>query len=256
MGYLTAEIEGLKTAAEVVLSQRPASSTAPQRRLVLSVGASPDATSAQNLLLESTDAQSPEAASLLTALSETAGTEVELHAGVYAFLDMQQLRTQNRPGLGATLHAPAGEASGLKESDVAFTVLAEVASVYPDRNPPQALITAGTLALGREPCLGYSGWGVVSDWGMVKGGTKRAADGEKKAIGLGKSGWFVEKISQEHGVVAAEGDGEADLSVWEVGKKVRVVTNHACIAGAGHPWYFVVDGGDEVVDVWIRCRGW
>ncbi len=35
--------------------------------------------------------------------------------------------------------------------------------------------------------------------------------------------------------------------------------NHACVAGAGFGWYLVVDsdqGGDEIVDVWVRWRGW
>jgi D-serine deaminase-like pyridoxal phosphate-dependent protein len=42
---------------------------------------------------------------------------------------------------------------------------------------------------------------------------------------------------------------------------VKIWPNHACIAGAGYGWYLVVDSEregneDEIVDVWVRCRGW
>jgi len=48
----------------------------------------------------------------------------------------------------------------------------------------------------------------------------------------------------------------AEESKLEVGQKVRIWPNHACISGAGFGWYLVVDGGDEIVDVWPRWRGW
>jgi hypothetical protein len=54
-----------------------------------------------------------------------------------------------------------------KWSSVAITVLAEIASLYPPRgksSSPEALLTAGSLALGREPCKAYPGWGIVSPW--------------------------------------------------------------------------------------------
>jgi D-serine deaminase-like pyridoxal phosphate-dependent protein len=76
------------------------------------------------------------------------------------------------------------------------------------------------------------------------------------------------RISQEHGTVTWKGNpatagmagmagmGTQEEGKFEVGQKIRVWPNHACIAGAGFGWYFVVDGGDEVVDVWPRWRGW
>jgi D-serine deaminase-like pyridoxal phosphate-dependent protein len=73
------------------------------------------------------------------------------------------------------------------------------------------------------------------------------------------------RISQEHGTVTWKGNpataGMAGMGTQEEGKfevvqKIRVWPNHACIAGAGFGWYLVVDGGDEVVDVWPRWRGW
>ena len=147
--------------------------------------------------------------------------------------------------------------------DIALSVIAEVASVYPKRSPPQALIGAGTLALGREPCSGYSGWSIVSGWGL--GGSPSAP--------LKHSGWEVSKISQEHGLIyasedsrvktIAQIDGILDLKSsmpFEVGQKVRIWPNHACIAAANFGFFAVVDSSsdspDEIVDIWIRCRGW
>jgi D-serine deaminase-like pyridoxal phosphate-dependent protein len=31
---------------------------------------------------------------------------------------------------------------------------------------------------------------------------------------------------------------------------------HACATAAGHDHYLVVDGGEEIVDVWKRANGW
>jgi D-serine deaminase-like pyridoxal phosphate-dependent protein len=74
----------------------------------------------------------------------------------------------------------------------------------------------------------------------------------------GYRGWIIGRITQEHGILTQEkGEGEA----LEVGQKVKIWPNHACIAGAGYGWYLVVDSEregneDEIVDVWVRCRGW
>jgi D-serine deaminase-like pyridoxal phosphate-dependent protein len=167
---------------------------------------------------------------------------IELHAGVYPILDMQQLATKSSPSSTST-----GTANKEKSvSDIALTILAEVASVYPHRSPPEALLAAGSLALGREPCKSYAGWGVVTDWNIAS-----EAEGGDRA-----SGWTVARISQEHGILQA-GEGARGLVV---GQRVRIWPNHACIAGAGFRYYLVVDSavgsGDEVVDVWGRCWGW
>ena len=69
-------------------------------------------------------------------------------------------------------------------------------------------------------------------------------------------GWIVGRVSQEHGTVAWMGNGKEANGEFELGQKLRIWPNHACIAGAGFGWYFVVDGGDEIIDVWPRWRGW
>jgi len=75
--------------------------------------------------------------------------------------------------------------------------------------------------------------------------------------------WDLGRVSQEHGTLvrrphsegggAKEGEGEEP----EIGDLVRIVPQHACLACACYPWFYVVeDEGDEVVDVWVPCKGW
>lgn len=199
------------------------------------------------------------------------------HAGNYPILDLQQLATS----AGASSTAPLPDAHYCPQrspADIAMTVLTEINSSYPERNPPEYLITAGCLALAREPCKSYDGWGVVADWKpsprtdtIVGAETRNEAGSEQNTNNRGTggipfgSGWYVHAISQEHGriqVGKVPGVGVArEPRMWEVGDKVRVWPNHACITAANFPYFVVVDGGDAsggevVVDVWARCVGW
>jgi D-serine ammonia-lyase len=165
---------------------------------------------------------------------------LELHAGVYPFLDLQQLGTHART-------------SNLGYDDIGIRILAEVASLYPERSPPEALVAAGTLALGREPCRWFPGWGVVSPWSSESGTSDEHFD-EK-----GQTGWIVGRISQEHGILTWQGD-RARKRDLKIGEKLLIWPTHACVAGAGFGSYLVVDGdsddGEVVRDVWVRCTGW
>ncbi|KAI0204637.1 putative serine dehydratase domain-containing protein [Astrocystis sublimbata] len=181
------------------------------------------------------------------------GLSLEVHAGVYPTLDMQQLA------------AHAADSTYLNANAVAISVLAEVASMYPGRGADGAtegLVNAGSLALGREPCqdMGevkgqhYSGWGIVMPWG----GVANVVPGPEFPAVHG--GWQISRISQEHGVLAWVGNKGQETPLT-VGQRVRIWPNHACITGAGYAWYLVVDSRnvgreDEVVDVWTRWNGW
>ncbi|KAL2142725.1 hypothetical protein VTI28DRAFT_813 [Corynascus sepedonium] len=165
---------------------------------------------------------------------------------------MQQLATHAR------------DESLMTADDIAISVIAEVASIYPGRGvngTTEALINAGTLALGREPVADkgeipgqdYHGWGFLMPWGLdnpVPGPDfPRVHDG-----------WQVGRISQEHGILTWQGSKEDEVPL-RYGQRVRVWPNHSCIAGAGFDWYLIVDsrnkdGEDQVVDVWPRWRGW
>lgn len=266
------------------------------QRLTLSVGATPSASSAQNLIA---DASHPTAQRLKSLIKSTqVSHDVELHAGVYTVLDLQQLATHARP-------LTSSATPTMTTDDIGLRILGEVLSTYPanSRSPdskPEALLGAGTLALGREPCKAYEGWGVVAPapWGNAE--KEQIWDEEERR------GWIVGRVSQEHGILcwedgnaapaaarvgddegmgihgeknAGDADGEDEKTVdgdqiveegpsngskkcreLRVGEKVLIWPNHACIAADGFGWFLVVDpeveGGKKVVDVWVKCRGW
>ncbi|CZR55607.1 related to alanine racemase [Phialocephala subalpina] len=250
LDFLRQEFEALLVTASAVQSL---SSPLPTKTLVLSVGATPTTTSVRNLLIDNEDTPEAEGkaiASLRATIEaiRSIGCGIEIHAGVYPTLDVQQLATHCLPTTGP--HAM------LTWGDLAFTVVAEVASLYPGRGKdgaPEALVGSGSLALGREPCKAYSGWGIVSPWNRE--GVRMPAEGPEKHVG-----WHVGRISQEHGILVWSGEG-IEPELLEVGQKVRIWPNHACVAGAGFGWYLVVDETrkgkeDEIIDVWPRWRGW
>jgi D-serine deaminase-like pyridoxal phosphate-dependent protein len=229
---LLAELKGLEEATAAV----PESFAG---KLVLTVGATPTATAAQNLLAQE-GKEADEFKSLLEKLK--AKFAVELHAGVYPLLDLQQVATHARPTTGQT---------PLSKEAIGCKLLVEVVSLYDERTKPEALISAGSLALGREPCKSYPGWGIVSP---ELGNSHNAVYDERGE----KTGWIVGKVSQEHGILSWEGAKER-MGPLVIGEKLLGWPNLACVAGAGFGWYCVVDseeGGEEVVDVWVRWRGW
>ena len=251
MELLIVELEGLERAAESASLARNHAPT--NKEYMLSVGATPTATSIENMLGDPVQAEplvAAEIAKLKTVIERiNAIHTIEIHAGVYPFLDMQQLATQASPS-GLTTNA-GHKTSGLSTADIALTIMTEVASMYESRDVPEALIAAGSLALGRDPCKSYNGWGIVSDWGMSTHHSE------------GRSGWQVGRISQEHGILTRDSQHQGlELTELKIGQKLRVWPNHACVAGAGFGWYLVVDSSlpedsrDQIVDVWVRCRGW
>lgn len=249
LDFLRQEFEALLVTATAVHS------VSPSKHLVLSVGATPTTTSIRNLLIdhEDADATPTEEGKAIAALRATIAAiqlqkcEIEIHAGVYPTLDIQQLATHALPTEGP--HAM------LSWNDLAFTIVAEVASIYHSRGKngtPEALLGSGSLALGREPCKAYKGWGILTPWNRP--GIEMPSAGPENHVG-----WHIGRINQEHGILVWSGEGEPEE--LRVGQKVRVWPNHACVAGAGFGWYLIVDETregkeDEIIDVWPRWRGW
>ena len=122
-----------------------------------------------------------------------------------------------------------------------MTVLASVISLYPHRD--EALCDAGGLAVSKDtgPIAGYGD--VISPNGY---------------------GWRLGKVSQEHGILVrrqaedrgVELKGMERVRELRPGDRIRLVPQHACLVLAAQPWVYVVDGGDEVVDVWVPWKGW
>jgi D-serine deaminase-like pyridoxal phosphate-dependent protein len=237
---LQQEFSDLEVAARDILPRLPTGTG-----LTLSVGATPTATAVQNLL---TIDKSPEAVRLqeyIATLQKTTDLHLELHAGVYPFLDCQQIATHAR-------------SFNLSYENIGLSMLVEVASLYPSRGKPEALIAAGSFVLGREPCKNYPGWGIVSPWRPSS-----ATSGQREEPPVydeeNRTGWIVGSVSQEHGILRWEGSQKV-MSELKIGDKLLVWPNHACVASHGFGWYIVVDSdeedGDVIRDVWVRCRGW
>ncbi|KAM0328615.1 hypothetical protein ACHAQA_005026 [Verticillium albo-atrum] len=244
MDNLADEIKGCVEAL-----QNNAAHFAANKELTISVGASPQVASIENLM-QAAAVGSSDGDNLRQTMQEVtqntlAGfqTKLELHAGVYSLLDVQQMSTQARTFLGTI------------EDEVAISVVGEVVSVYNngERKTPEALVGVGVLGLGREPCAAYPGWGVIGSKSFSS-----TVDAKRRLI--------IKRISQEHSILAWEaGPGDAGASLppipLEVGQTVRIYPNHACITGAMYGWYLVVDSSSEgsagrIVDVWVRVSGW
>ncbi|RCK65475.1 D-serine dehydratase [Candida viswanathii] len=146
--------------------------------------------------------------------------ELELHAGNYPCCDLQQVAT-----------------GCVDPINISLSVLAEVVSTYPERGdvePGEQLINAGVLALARETSQ-------IPGFGKV---VKPEGHGD----------WIVGKLSQEHGILRPTREG---CEFFPYGAKLRIVPQHACIAAACFPYYFVVGEDDETIeDVWVSFRGW
>lgn len=239
--YMATELSGLKEGADSFLKalQSNGHEGSDSRKVILSLGATPTVTSVYNLLEGSEEAN--EYTQMLQNIKES--FVLELHAGVYPFLDLQQLATRARPQEGLI---------GMSYSDIGFRILAEVVSLYPERGEkPEALIAAGVIVLGREPCKSYDGLGVITPWPIEKG---NHYDPEGS-----KFGWIVGRVAQEHGILSWEGP-RSKMQPLHIGQKVMVWPNHACIAGVNFGFYLVVDSDtgepNRIQDVWIRSRGW
>ncbi|KAM5386931.1 hypothetical protein ACJZ2D_000224 [Fusarium nematophilum] len=110
------------------------------------------------------------------------------------------------------------------EAQQAVSVATEVCSVYPERN--EALVNAGVIAMSRETS-GFSGFGQV----------------------VGKPGWGVVRMSQEHGILGTVEEGRKVEEEFKVGQRVDLWCNHSCITAAAFYVYYVVDG--QGISSWL-----
>ena len=136
--------------------------------------------------------------------------------------------TEFRPGTYVYNDRTTAAIGACAWDDCALTVLATVVSTAV---PGQAVIDAGTKALGREPVRGAAGEG----FGQL----------------LGRPEVLVSRMSEEHGIL------ELGDSSWRpvVGERVRVIPNHVCIVV--HLADLVYGArGDRAVASWpVAARG-
>ncbi|MEP6491034.1 MAG: alanine racemase [bacterium] len=137
--------------------------------------------------------------------------------------------TEFRPGTYVYNDRTTAAIGACEWDDCAFTVLATVVSTAV---PNQAVIDAGTKALGREPMRGADG---ADGFGCL----------------LGRTDIVVKSMSEEHGIL------DLSQTSWRpaVGEKVRVIPNHVCIVVHLND---VIAGvrGDTVETTWpVAARG-
>lgn len=136
--------------------------------------------------------------------------------------------TEMRPGTYIFNDRTTAEIGACTMDDCALTVLATVVSTAV---PDQAVIDAGTKALGREPVRGVPGEG----FGCL----------------LERPDVVVKGMSEEHGLLDLSRTG------WRprVGDRVRVVPNHVCIAVHLADTVYGVRGGVAETSWPVAARG-
>jgi D-serine deaminase-like pyridoxal phosphate-dependent protein len=237
LGYLKGEIVACLEALSLNSEALPV-----DRELVISVGATPQVVAAESVASQEGGDAELEALKELLRSPDTGSfkgkIKVELHAGNYPLLDMQQISTN------------AGEVRSRFHDEVGVCVVAETCSIYNngERANPEALVAVGTLGLGREPCPSYKGWGAISPWQLPA-----TEDSNDRLI--------IDRISQEHSILSWESKDATKKIPLRIGQTVKIYPNHACITGAMYGWYLVVDstsdsGASKIVDVWVRWSGW
>ena len=147
----------------------------------------------------------------------------ETRPGVYMFQDLFQTQI----GSGAL-------------ENMAVSVLASVIGRREAEN--RFVIDAGAMALSKDRSTASAprdyGFGLVLD------AYGRQSFGEA----------IVERANQEHGVVVAPNPLPFDR--LKVGTHVRIAPNHVCLTAAAYDRYHVVDGSEDVIDLWPRVNGW
>jgi D-serine deaminase-like pyridoxal phosphate-dependent protein len=218
--FLTGEVRTVNEAAgkalELISSLPNASLSHHQQPFTLSIGSTPTAHAAS-------------AAETQERLAKVLNGKLELHAGNYPFLDLQQVHTS------------------LADIDsVAYRILSTVISKYPGRGADgvedEAMCDAGGIAMAKDqgPIPGYG-------WVTTKGCEE----------------WMLGRLSQEHGILTKKsGKWQVDGKGGELrlGQVIEIVGQHSCMTAAAYPWYYVVDSkegdGKTVVDVWVPWKGW
>lgn len=124
--------------------------------------------------------------------------------------------------------------------DLALMVVSEV--IGRDLSAGRIFIDAGALALSKDRSTQKAsedmGFGLVT------------ALGQKPSQGK----LVVKQVFQEHGIVAGRGE-KADVSNFQIGDKVLVWPNHACMTAAAHSFYHL-QRGEKLVGQWPRINGW
>ncbi|MGK6320334.1 alanine racemase [Sphingomonas sp. DT-204] len=147
----------------------------------------------------------------------------EVRAGVYVFQDLVMA------GIGVCAI-----------DEIAISVLATVIGHQSDRG--HVIVDAGWMAMSRD--RGTQAQPVDQGYGLVLDLDQRPLD---DAVMIA--------ANQEHGVIAGRGDRPLDLACFPIGRRLRILPNHACATAAQYSAY-TVTAGERVVGCWPRFNAW
>lgn len=147
----------------------------------------------------------------------------EVRAGVFVFYDLVMA------GLGVC-----------EIGDIAVSVLASI--IGHQEKKGWTICDVGWMALSRD--RGTGAQTVDQGYGMV-------CDRDGNTVDM-----IVSSVNQEHGIIEPRPGSACQGVRLEVGDMIRILPNHACATCAMHEKYYVVDGDQNVVDLWHRTRGW
>lgn len=147
----------------------------------------------------------------------------EVRAGVYVFQDLVMA------GIGVC-----------QPADVALSVLVTVIGHQSDRG--HVVVDGGWMAMSRD--RGTQDQPVDQGYGLV-------LDLDLQPLG----DVIMVAANQEHGVLARRGGGALDLADYPIGRRLRILPNHACATAAQHPAY-TVTADQTVVATWPRFGAW
>ena len=157
------------------------------------------------------------------AAADLAGV-TEVRAGVYAFFDLVMA------GIGAC-----------RLDEIALSVLTEVIGHRRDRG--WILVDAGWMAMSRD--RGTAGQAVDQGYGL-------ACD----LAGRPYPDLIMTGTHQEHGILSLRPGSGAPLPDLPVGRRLRILPNHACATAAQFDRYHLLGAGNAVEEIWPRFNGW
>jgi len=149
----------------------------------------------------------------------------EVRAGVYAFMDLVMV------GLGVC-----------QLDDIAISVLTEVIGQRSEHG--HVIVDAGWMSLSRD--RGTADQAVDRGYGVVCDETGRGLSPEV----------IVKSTNQEHGILARRDGEPLNLEDFPIGRRLRVLPNHACATAGQFEHFWMVDVQGNPIERLERCRGW
>lgn len=149
----------------------------------------------------------------------------EVRAGVYAFMDLVMA------GLGVC-----------EIEEIAISVLTEVIGHRNEHG--QVIVDAGWMALSRD--RGTADQAVDQGYGLVCDESGRLLSPEV----------VVQATNQEHGILAGREDKPLDLDEFPIGRRLRVLPNHACATAGQFEQMWLLGSDNRPLQQLERCRGW